>query len=56
MVNKNVPMSFVMAMKDFFGMKPGQKLGEFSNELKALDEKDRAYFKKGLEDNGYIIQ
>lgn len=36
--------SFIKAMRDHFGKLPGQTLGDFQNELKALDDGDRAYF------------
>lgn len=48
-------LSFVSAMKDFFGFLPGQTLTQFAAELKALSPGDRAYFKAGLEQNGYKI-
>lgn len=51
----NKQLSFPAAMKDFFGAQPGQTLTGFMAELKALDEKDRAYFRAGLEQNGYAI-
>ena len=50
-----MPMSFPAAMKHFFGLKPGQVLKEFMVELRTLDDADRAYFKAGLEQNGYEI-
>jgi len=46
-------MTFIAAMKDFFGMKDGQTLTQFSAELKALDEKEKEFFKLGLQQNGY---
>lgn len=48
-------MSYVAAMKDFFGLQPGQTLTQFSAELKALSDADREYFKAGLAQNGYEI-
>lgn len=48
-------MSFAVAMKDFFGLKEGQNSSGFMQEIKALDAADRAYFKAGLEQNGYEI-
>lgn len=48
-------MTFVVAMKDFFGLKEGQNAAGFMAEIKALDQNDRAYFKAGLEQNGYEI-
>ena len=47
--------SFLAAMKDFFGMQPGQSLKDFGAELKKLTDEDRAEFKAGLEANGYTI-
>lgn len=41
-------MSFTAAINEVFGKKPGQTLGEFQQELKALDPTDREYFKKHL--------
>lgn len=35
-------MTFVAAVRNFFGMLPGQTLKEFGEEIKALDSKDRA--------------
>jgi hypothetical protein len=49
------PMSYVKAMKDFFGFKPGQSLMEFAAELKALTPADKLEFIEGLKQNGYII-
>lgn len=48
-------MSFMGAMRHFFGMLPDQKLTEFAAEIKALSPEDRAYFQAGLEANGYVI-
>jgi hypothetical protein len=55
---KGTPVSFVMACRDFFGLKPEQKLTEFAAEVKVIssDPALRAYFVKGLEQNGYTIQ
>jgi hypothetical protein len=38
--------TFVSACNQFFGRLPGQTLGDFQAELKALDDNDRAYFVK----------
>ena len=48
-------LTFPAAMKDFFGLRSGQTLQDFMAEIRALDQSDRAYFKKGLEQNGYIV-
>lgn len=36
--------SFIKAMNDFFGRKPGQTIGDFQAELKALTHEDKLYF------------
>lgn len=38
-------MTLTAALKDYFGYKPGQSLGEFMIEIKALTDEDKAYFK-----------
>lgn len=48
-------MSFAMACKDYFGLQPAQTLMEFSAELKALTEKDRADLKAEFAKIGYTI-
>lgn len=45
-------LSFMAAMKDFFGLALDQKLSEFAAECKALSDEDRAYFIAGLEGTG----
>lgn len=50
-------VSFVSACRTFFGLKPGQTLTQFSQEIKALSPADRAYFvrefaKAGIEITG----
>lgn len=37
-------MTFVAAIRSFFGQKPGQTMPEFAQELKALTPEDRVYF------------
>lgn len=49
-------MSFAMAMKDYFGLKQGDKLKDFFHELKELTDEDRKEFAKGLEQVGYTIK
>ena len=44
--------SFTVAMKDFFGYKPGEGLAQFQAELKALTPDDRQYFYEGLKKVG----
>lgn len=39
-------MTFTAALVDFFGKQPGQSVGEFMQEIKALTQEDRAYFKR----------
>jgi hypothetical protein len=41
-------IGFVKAMKDFFGLLPGQSLAQFGAELKALSHKERLDFARGL--------
>lgn len=48
-------MTFVAAMKDFFGYRPNTTAIDFMKEIRALDDKDRAYFKAALEASGYEI-
>ena len=36
--------TFVKAVLDYFGRKPGQQLGELQAEIKSLTPDDRAYF------------
>jgi len=50
------PKSLVVAMRDFFGFLPNQTLQEFMTEMRALSDEDRAFFKAGLEANGYKIK
>ena len=48
-------MTYVQAMKHFFGMLPGQTLMQFSQELISVrDCKDE--FIAGLKANGYTIK
>lgn len=55
---KRKPVSFVMTCRDFFGMKEGQSIGAFASEIKTVspDPALYAFFKSGLEQNGYVIQ
>jgi hypothetical protein len=52
---KAKPGTYVSAMKDFFGLKTGQTLTQFSAELKSLSPDEQAFFKQGLRANGYPI-
>lgn len=49
------PMSFVMAMREFFGRKDGQSLTEFAAELKTLNDAEKAFFIAGLKEAGFNI-
>ena len=50
-------MTFVMAMRDFFGLKPGQTLVGFVEEIKALNDADRVEFTRILQDEaGYLLK
>lgn len=35
-------VSFLIACREFFGLKPGQSNIEFAREVRGLDEKDKA--------------
>jgi len=48
-------MTLTAALKDYFGYKQGQNLGEFMLELKALSVEDKAYFKREFVKVGYEI-
>lgn len=48
-------MTLTAALKDYFGYKPGQTLGEFMGEVKALTTDDREYFKREFVKVGYAI-
>ena len=52
-ISPKKPTSFMVAMKHFFGFKPGQKLGEFSDEVKQAG--NREFLIEGLRQNGYEI-
>lgn len=49
------PVGLLAALRHFFGLKTGQSLQDFAGEVKALDDSDRAYFKRHLEAAGYSI-
>jgi len=48
-------LSFTAACLKYFGRKQGQSNTEFINELRALDEKDREYFKALFRTVGIVI-
>ena len=45
-------VSFAAACRTFFGLLPGQTLGEFGVELKTLTNEDRIEIAEGLRANG----
>jgi len=49
-------MKLVGALMKFFGKFPGETLTEFSNEYKALTEKDRAELTEMLRGQGFDIE
>lgn len=48
-------MTLTAALKDYFGYKPGQTLGDFMAEVKALTIEDRKYFIREFVKVGYEI-
>ena len=48
-------MSFVMAMKDYFGLRPNTTNVGFMQELKALSDEDKAWFRAELPKVGYEL-
>jgi hypothetical protein len=48
-------MSFVEAMRDYFGMLPGESNLLFFQEIKALSDAERAWFKENLVKVGYKV-
>jgi hypothetical protein len=49
----NMPqVGFVKAMKDFFGLLPGQSVIQFGAELRALSHEEKLDFAKGLRSIG----
>jgi hypothetical protein len=48
-------VSFVVACKKFFGLREGQKLSDFIQELKRLTEQDKADLKAMFPSVGYEI-
>ena len=49
------PMSLVVACKHFFGFKHGQTMSEFMNEIRELNDAEKAEFKRLLQGIGYTI-
>lgn len=54
-LNKPEPRSFPAAMREFFGLLEGEGVGGFLQELKALDESDRAWFREELSRSGHPV-
>ena len=50
-----IVMSLTAALKDYFGYKPGETLGDFMTEIKALTPEDKEYFKREFVKVGYQI-
>ena len=48
-------MSFVLAMKDYFGMREGETTMGFLQELKALSDEEKQWFRENLPKVGYEI-
>ena len=40
----------IKPLKEFFGLKEGQKLADFAEELKQLTDEDKQQLSKGIED------
>lgn len=45
-------IGFVKAMKDYFGLLPGQSVLQFGTELKALSHAEKLDFANGLRSQG----
>jgi hypothetical protein len=45
-------VGFVKAMKDYFGLRPGQTVMQFGAELKALSYEEKLDFAQGLRSIG----
>ena len=48
-------LTFIAAMKDYFGTKAGQTSVEFMKEIKELTNEDREWFRANLPKVGYEI-
>jgi len=48
-------MTFLSAMREYFGMKASQTAMEFMQEIKALTSEERDWFKVNLATVGYNI-
>jgi len=47
--------SLIVALKDYFGLKHGQSLAEFSAECKQLTDADKAWFEAQFKGHGISI-
>ena len=43
----------IKAIKEFFGMRPGDTLKSFTEEWKSLSDEDKAQIKQGLSDGTF---
>ena len=50
-----MPMTFMTACREFFGLKDGQKPIEFGKEIQSLTQADRTEIAAGLIANGYDL-
>lgn len=48
-------MTFVTAMKDYFGLQPGETVSGFLTEIRALTDADKAWFRANLPSVGYEV-
>lgn len=48
-------MTFVTAMKDYFGLRPSTTNTDFLREMQALTAEDKAWFRENLPKVGYEI-
>ena len=48
-------MSFLAAMRDYFGFREGEGLAQFNQEIKALSLEERAWFRENLWKVGYKV-
>lgn len=54
-MDKSKPTSFMMAARDFFGLKPDQTGIQFAAECKELSADDKKELTDGLVKQGYMI-
>jgi hypothetical protein len=47
---------FATCMMDYFGKLPGQSLQQFMEELRQLNDADKAWFRENLAKVGYIVE